>query len=187
MTKPSDNAPTPSGDYTHAVKYDGGIMVSSISNRRDISVFANPLHRFNGDNQWALGLEALPAGMEYGEMVHAGIDTTEYLQAAGSGPGAITGEIRKRGGGQWGAEWVRYVVGHPHDGEAPLDVPLNLPHSIQLVSQYEVFDADEASELFYTYYKTGDIPADYSLRPVEGYTAAGGLIDLRDGVARPVD
>jgi hypothetical protein len=173
--------------YTHVVKYDGGVSISSISNRRDISVFANPLHRFNGHKPWALGLEATPDGMSYPDMVQAGIDTTEYLQAAGSGPEAITVEIRKPGGQQWGADWVRYVVGRPHEGEAPLDVPFKLPRSIQLVSGYEVFGADEAAELFYTYYQTGDIPARYSLRPVEGYTAQGGLINLRDGVPRPVE
>jgi hypothetical protein len=52
-----------------------------------------------------------------------------------------------------------------------------------MVSAAEVFAADEAAELFISYYRTGDIPPGYVLRPVEGYTRDGGLIDLR-GVAR---
>ena len=67
------------------MKYDGSISVSWISNRGDVGVFGNPLHRFNGHKRRALGLEATPDGMSYPEMAQADIDTTEYLQAAGSG------------------------------------------------------------------------------------------------------
>lgn len=88
-------------------------------------------------------------------------------------------DIRKPGGEQWGADWVRYFIGHPHEGEAPLDVPIELPRGPEYVSAAEVFEAEEAANIFFTYYKTGDIPPGYVLRPVEGYTANGGLIDLR--------
>ena len=80
---------------------------------------------------------------------------------------------------KWGAEWVRYVIGHQHEGNPPLDVAITLPRGDQMVSRAEVFDADEAATLFISYHRTGDIPAGYSLRPVEGYTADGGIIDLR--------
>jgi hypothetical protein len=55
-----------------------------------------------------------------------------------------------------------------------------------MVSRYEVFDADEATELFYTYFNTGDIPGHYRLRPVDGYTESGAIFDLRDGTPRIV-
>jgi hypothetical protein len=175
------------GTYTHAVEYDGGAQVSEISDRRDISVFANPLHRFNGDIPWALMLAPLPPGMEYADVVAAGSGWTEYIQAAGSDPDTIMVEIRKPGGQQWGVEWVRYAIGRPHDPrDVPADVQVKLPLSSYLIRGYEVFGADEATDLFWTYFKTGDIPTHYSLRPIDGYTADGAIFDLRDGTPRMV-
>ncbi len=92
----------------------------------------------------------------------------------------ITVDIRKVGGSQWGAEWVRYVVGHPHTEPEPVEVAIALPHGPEMVSRSEVFTADEAADLFFTYYKTGDIPTTYALRPVEGFTKDGRNLDLRD-------
>ncbi|MBS4727524.1 hypothetical protein MSM1_03865 [Mycobacterium sp. SM1] len=171
---------------THLLKYDGGVLVSQLSNA-DRYEFANPLHRFNGVKPWALGLAPLPPGMDYADMVEAGIDSTEYLQAAGSDPKTIMVEIRKPGGQQWAVEWVRYAVGHPHQGDKePAAVAVKLPVGTYTIPCHEVFDADEATELFWTYYKTGDIPDDYSLRPIEGYTTDGAIFDLRDGTPRMV-
>jgi len=59
-------------------------------------------------------------------------------------------------------------------------VPITLPFGPEMVSRSEVFTADEAAELFFTYYKTGGILAEYTLRPVEGFTKDGRNIDLRD-------
>ena len=47
------------------------------------------------------------------------------------------------------------------------------------MSQPEVFEANEAAELFFAYYTVGDIPAQYAPRPVEGWTADGTNVDLR--------
>jgi hypothetical protein len=49
-----------------------------------------------------------------------------------------------------------------------------------MVSRPEVFDATDAAELFFIYYTTGDIPPQYSLGPVEGWTAVGTYVDLRE-------
>ena len=116
--------------------------------------------------------------MDYDQAAAAGQDALEYLQAAGRADQLIV-EIRKAGGSQWGADWVRYVVGHPHEGSAPLDVPITLPKSTEMISAPEVFEADEAAQLFYGYYQTGEIPAQYTLRPVQGFTRDGTVIDLR--------
>lgn len=122
------------GHHTHLVEYDGGVLVEEISSRSDISTFAAPLHRFNGKKPWALSLAPLPSGMEYADMVEAGIYSTEYLQAAGSSPEKITIEIREPGGQQWGADWVRYVVGHPGSGDERLDVACHgCPASMPLI------------------------------------------------------
>jgi hypothetical protein len=99
------------------------------------------------------------------------------LQAAGSAE-ALTIEIRKTGGAQWGCRWVRYVVGHPHAADLPLDVTIEMSGSAVHVSSAEVFDAEEAADLFLAYHQSGDIPVAYSLRPVEGYGPDGSPIDI---------
>ena len=78
-------------------------------------------------------------------------------------------------------DWVRYVVGRSPSGElSALDVAIELPHGLEMLALHEVFGADEAADLFFGYYKTGGIPASYTLRAVEGYAADGRNIDLRD-------
>ena len=164
--------------FTHVLEYDGGIFTREIGPSADINVFADTLRRFDGAAPWALSLWALPDGKGYDKMLEAGEETTAYLQAGGRHD-AMTVQIRKPGGHQWGVESVRYIVGHPHDGNPPADVPIALPRSTEMVSRPEVFDATEAAELFFNYYATGDIGTQYSLRPVEGWTADGTNVDLR--------
>lgn len=61
----------------------------------------------------------------------------------------------------------------------PIDVPIELPRGPEFVSAAEVFEAEEAGDIFFTYYKTGDLPPGYVLRPVEAWTADGTNLDLR--------
>jgi hypothetical protein len=160
--------------FSHVIEYDGGVLELRIGPGSDKTEFFNPMERFNGDDQWALTLSPTDA------------EETEFLQAAGSDPHTIIMDIRKPGGQQWGLDFVRYAIGHPHDGVEPLDTPVTLPGGVHNVGRSEIFAADEAADLFYAYYTTGDIPSSYSLRPVDGYTADGGIYDLRDGAPRKV-
>ena len=159
---------------THVLAYLATVQTAEIPARKDISTFSNPLHRFNGDDRWGLGLAPLPPDKSYSDMLRAGELSTEYLQAAGL-PDTMTVEIRKPGGEQR----VRYTVGHhPHTGTEPLDVPIRLAHGVKMISRSQVFDADEAAELFFAYYKTGDIPPGCDLQPIEGYRADGSIVKL---------
>lgn len=169
--------------YTHLITYDGGVLVSEIGAGRDISTFSTPLSNFNGDDQWSLGLAPIPPGRTYSEMAKTGELSTRYLQAAGH-PDTLTIEIRKPGGHQWGVDSVRYTVGHLHTGTEPLDVPIQLARGVKLISRSQVFAADEAAELFFAYYTTGDIPNRYALQPVEGYRSDGLTVDLSRDAAR---
>lgn len=139
--------------------------------------FLGPLRAFDGVQNWYLLFYPLPEGRSFDSVRNEA--TKEYIQAAGSAKAMVV-EIRKPGGAQWGAEWVRYVIGRPHDGVAPLDVAIPLPKGDQMISRAEVFDAEEAAKLFMSYHASGDIPAGYVLRPVEGYTADHESIDLQD-------
>lgn len=165
--------------HTHLLTFDG-IDVMSVPPGTDDYQFSMPLHNFDGQRPWSLCLEPLAPGDSYAARVEQGRGSTEYLQAAGRAD-AMTIELRKPGGQQWGAEWVRYTVGHPHTAPAPLDVEIPTPHVPSApirISAAEVFDADEATALFLAYYRTGTIPDEYTLRPVQGFTADGGVIDL---------
>ena len=164
------------GVPTHAMVYTSG-WAATMGAHADLLEFVSPLRRLNGAERWFLLLYPLPEGKTFEEVRN--LATEQYVQAAGSAE-AMTVEIRKPGGRQWGADWVRYTIGHAHEGDLPLDVAIPLPNSNQIISSAEVFGADEAADIFISYYKTGDIPPGYVLRPVEGYTADGGLVDLRD-------
>jgi hypothetical protein len=59
-----------------------------------------------------------------------------------------------------------------------LDVEIAIPTGRLHVSAAEVFDAEEAADLFETYRRSGDIPADYASRPVEGYRADGSALEI---------
>jgi hypothetical protein len=167
------------GAFTHVVKVDGGEMVSQIGPRPDRQRFAAPLRRQDGVNRWGLGLFPLPDHMSYDEMLSAGLEFTEYMQAGGKAV-ALTVEIRMRGGQRWGCDWVRYVIGHPHDRPLPLDVEIPMPDGPVVVSTAEVFDAEEAAELLLSYHQSGDIPSGYTLRPVEGYKPDGSAVEIRE-------
>lgn len=165
------------GVHTHVLEFSGGRLIATFG-YADFGKFANPLRQFNGVERFALTLWALPPGLDYDEAVKAGQDALEFIQAGGTAD-AMTVDIRKPGGSHWGADWVRYVVGHPHTEPEPLDVEITLPHP-EMVCRSEVFTTDEAADLFFTYSKTGDIPAQYALRPVQGFTKDGRNLDLRD-------
>ncbi|WP_157897090.1 hypothetical protein [Mycobacteroides salmoniphilum] len=47
---------------------------------------------------------------------------------------------------------------------------IRLPHDAEYVSYPEVFNSEEAAEIFIYHYATGHIPGGYMLRPIEGYT-----------------
>lgn len=163
------------GVQTHVMEFSSG-SASTKGGGSSRLQFVSPLRRLNGAERWFLLLYPLPAGKRYEEVRNEA--TEQYVQAAGSAEAMVL-DIRKPGGQQWGADWVRYIIGHQHEGNPPLDVPIELPRAAETISRPEVFEAEEAGDIFFTYYKTGDIPPGYVLRPVEGYTRDGNLIDLR--------
>lgn len=163
------------GVPTHVMVYTDG-WAATMGDGSGPLQFLGPLRAFGTDGNWYVTFYRLPEGKSYEDV--RGEVTTEYIQAAGDAAAMVL-DIRKPGGEQWGVSWVRYIIGHAHEGNPPLDVAIPLPNGAQMVSAPEVFAADEAAELFISYYRTGDIPAGYALRPVEGYTADGGVVDLR--------
>lgn len=173
------------GTYTHVLEYSGGRSVVTLDNYADVEDFAGPMRLFDGAERFGLTLWALPPNSDYEKAVKSGSAALEFIQAGGSAD-ALTIDIRKAGGAQWGMDWIRYVVGHPHSRPEPRDIAIKLPRATEFVSRSEVFTPDEAAELFFSYYKTGDIPPGYVLRPAQGFTKDGGNIALGEEDRRPL-
>lgn len=145
---------------------------TSLCREHHASSMRRTLAEMDGTNPWAVVLSARPpAG------VPADFSTSLYLQAAGTAE-AMMIEFCRPGGADIGAVSVRSVVGHPHTGPIEPDVEIVLPRSTQMISRHELFTAQEAADMFERFYRTDTIGDGYTLRPVEGYTADGGHIDL---------
>lgn len=162
------------GVPTHVMEFSSG-RATSKDGGSSLLQFVSPLRQLDGTERWFITVTPLLPGQTIDDVRHG--DTPEYLQAGGRAD-RMTLDIRRPGGEQWGVTGVRYVIGHPHEGTPPLDVAIDLPRP-EYVSAAEGFEAEEAGNIFFAYYRTGDIPPGYVLRPVEGYTADGDLVDLR--------
>jgi len=163
----------PTHDYSAMYETKRSDVSVDLSREHHRGMMSHHLRDLDGSDPWAIVLSARPpAG------VAAGFSTSRYLQAAGSAE-AMTIEYCEPGGAEIDAVSVRSVVGHPHTGTAELDVDIVLPRSVETISRHEVFTADEAVEMFERFYRTDTIGDEYVLRPVEGYQADGGLIDMR--------
>lgn len=163
------------GVPTHVMEFSSG-RASTKDGGSSLLQFVSPLRQLDGTDRWFITFSPLLPGQTIEDVRHG--DTPEYLQAGGRADKMML-DFRRPGGEQWGVTGVRYVIGHEHDGNLPLDVAIDLPRGHEYVSAAEVFEAEEAGDIFFTYYQTGDLPPGYALRPVEGYTADGGLVDLR--------
>ncbi|MGK2853895.1 MAG: hypothetical protein ACSLE3_07280 [Microbacteriaceae bacterium] len=162
------------GVATHVMQFSSGWASTKGSGSSRLQ-FVSPLRQLNGVERWFVTFYALPAGRSYDDVRYE--ETPEYIQAGGRAERLML-DIRKCGDNQWGADAVRYVIGHALDEHLPLDVPIELTRGPEFVSAAEVFEAEEAADIFYAYYQTGDIPPGYVLRPVEAYTD-GRIVDLR--------
>jgi hypothetical protein len=163
----------PTHDYSAMYETKRSDVSVDLSREHHRGMMAHHLHDMDGSGPWAIVLSARPP-----DGVLPDFSTSRYLQAAGSAD-AMTIEYCAPGGAEIGAVSVRSVVGRPHGGPADRDVEIVLPRSVETISRHEVFTAQEAAEMFERFYRSDTIGDDYVLRPVEGYRADGGLIDLR--------
>ena len=88
------------------------------------------------------------------------------MQCAGTARG-MTVEMREPG--RRGAHLVigrRARAGHAATAPTP-DVAISWKENMTWVYSHEVFDADEATRLFVSYYQTGDVPPGYAKRPLD--------------------
>lgn len=162
----------------YVLDFDGGRISMELGRFVDRNRFAGPLRNMDGREPWSLSITRLPEGMTYQDFLDQGLEETMFVQAGGRAD-RMTIEIRQPGGSQWGVDSVWSVVGHPTAHSQPLDVAIELPGATQMISGSEVFEAEEAADIFFNYYKTGELPDGYVLRPIQGWKANGAAVDLR--------
>lgn len=162
----------PTHDYSAMYETKRSNVAVDLTREHHRGMMAHHLHDLDGSDPWAIVLSTRPP-----DGVTPDFSTSRYLQAAGSAEAMVI-EYCEPGGAEIGAVSVRSVIGHPHNGSAERDVDIVLPRSVETISRHEVFTAQEAVEMFERFYRTDAIGDGYVLRPVEGYRADGGLIDL---------
>src|SRR5260370_36566538 len=89
-----------------------------------------------------------------------GRDANEYIQCAGSAE-RMTVEVRRLAGGTY----EHFVVGRGPNGENHgIEETIDWDGVKTLVAPNADFSAEEAAELFHSYYRTGSVPSGYVLR-----------------------
>jgi hypothetical protein len=113
------------------------------------------------EDQSTLSLSKLPDDQSIYDVTPANAPTT-FLQAAGSA-NAMTIEVRKVDDD---GEERLYTVGRggARHGQPDVRIPFNGGANEALVYPDEVFDADEAGDIFVGYFTTGQVPSRYALR-----------------------
>ena len=120
------------------------------------------LSRFDGTKAFSLLLWKLPPGKRLDDVKSPDEEANEYIQCAGSAD-RMTCEVRRLRGGKY----EHLVLGHATNGENPGNQETIRWDDVEtLVAPNEVFSADEAAELFLSYYRTGCVPSKYVLRPL---------------------
>lgn len=149
---------------THAVTSNGHIHMDVDDEIMPIPSF---LHRvlgnLDGTESHARSLWRLPEGKGLYECPEDW--PLAYIQSAGSA-GAMTVEIRVSHGMDAIAE--HFVVGRPVDdqlAEPLVEIPWD--EYKQTVFANEVFDANEAGDLFWYYYQHNTVPEHYMLRKLD--------------------
>lgn len=146
---------------THALTMNGRIS-GELKDRFDSPevLIGKRLSLLDGTRRFSLMLWALPPGVPLDHVdIASGPD--EYIQSAGSRD-RMTVEVRRLEAGQP----RQYVVGRdarPSGGENRDEV-IKWDGIETTVRSSEVFTADQAADLFVSYYATGWIPHSYSLR-----------------------
>jgi hypothetical protein len=147
---------------THAVGINGKTWMDLQGiEKGELDDIAKMLGRLDGTKTFSLILWKLPTGKRLDETV-AQRDATEYIQAAGSAD-RMTVEVRRSVGGKF----EHFVVGRAPRGEnSGNKETIHWDGVKTIVAHNEVFSADEAAELFLSYYRTGWVPSSYVLRPL---------------------
>ncbi|MEX8034000.1 hypothetical protein AB6V29_13270 [Microbacterium sp. 20-116] len=107
-------------------------------------------------------LAPIPSGYDFLTYLHKQGGSPVYLQCAGTSD-AMTIEWHKIDDD---GQDRHYIVGHggDHAGDPSVGIPFFDGTCSATVYPDEVFALDEATDIFFRYYETGEIPSGYELR-----------------------
>ena len=147
---------------THAIYVNGDTWmdIQTVDNGV-LDDFTRRLRRLDGTNLYSLLLWKLPPGKSLYD-TSPDEDANDYIQVAGSAD-RMTVEVRRLNGGKV----EHFVLGRAPNGHNPgKRETIHWDDVETVVAPHEVFTADEAAELFVSYYRTGWVPSKYVLRPL---------------------
>jgi len=146
----------------HYYTMDGSSMEfgSGLRPARDDIAHLLSLLRAGKRSTFILG--SIPDGVKFIDYIRKG-EKTRYLQCAGTSE-AMTIEWHKIDDDD--GQDRHYIVGHggDHSGDPSVDIPFFEGTRTATVYPDEVFALDEATDIFFHYYETGEIPSGYELR-----------------------
>lgn len=146
---------------THIVTDNGNehmYLIDTLRSYRD--QIQRGLSLLDGNENWSYSLWKAPEGVDFDDIDFSRPEP-RYMQSAGIGT-ALVIEVRFV---EADGEHRQYCVGHPgtdYTGEP--SVPI-----FTEITAYpgEVFDADEAADIYYQYFLTGRVPEPYLLRRLD--------------------
>jgi hypothetical protein len=128
-------------------------------NKGEANDIGATLARLDGTKFYSLLLWKLPPSKSLDD-VSPDEDANEYIQCAGSA-NRMTVEVRRLMGGKY----EHFVVGRAPNGKNRGNKEtIHWEDVDTVVAPNEIFSADEAAELFRSYYATGWVPSSYILR-----------------------
>lgn len=140
-----------------------GELEAAIGSDYGLNYFLAPLSTLNARDNFSLNLMHMPTPKWPEDLTEAELEEIgkRYLQCAGTAE-AMTCEISKVVGGQQ----ILFTIGHSDlpEGEPLVPVTYHFGEATTYVYPTELFDAEEAADLFFSYHQTQDIPAGYHLR-----------------------
>lgn len=121
------------------------------------------LRRLNGEERFSLGIWRLPEGVRFSRVDFD--EDRSYIQGGGSAE-RMAVEMRTVQGGVARQEVIGRAVAETPTGDPKEEVPFGGGYGVRVYPN-EVFDAEEAGDLFVSYYETGDVPAGYTKRLIQ--------------------
>jgi hypothetical protein len=118
----------------------------------------------DGTQRFSLTLWRLPDGVPL-DRVDLDAYPQEYIQAAGSFDGKLTAEVREVVEGTASQYVLGRASSNAEDASGDEVVPWN-GHETR-VRPHEVLDGSNVSDLFVSYYRTGEVPSSYTRRRLE--------------------
>lgn len=120
--------------------------------------FTRRLRRLDGTKLFSLLLWKLPPGKSLDE-TSPDEEANEYIQCAGAAD-RMTCEVRRSNGGKY----EHFVVGRANGDNRGDKETIHWNDVDTAVAPNEALSADEAAELFVSFYRTGWVPSKYVLR-----------------------